>query len=72
MGLQGAGQPFDLKTGQVGGQVGGQEDLRKLESRIERFVSRSSGSECRCENEFHFDNQNSERKWLTYDAFQRG
>ena len=44
VGLQG----FDLKTG-LGGQVGGQEDLRKLESRIERFVSRSSGSECRCE-----------------------
>merc|ERR1719400_27729 len=41
VGLQG----FDLKTG-LGGQVGGQEDLRKLESRIERFVSRSSGSEC--------------------------
>ena len=52
VGLQGG---FDLKTGvggQVGGQVsgqnGGQEELRKLESRIERFVSRSSGSECRC------------------------
>merc|ERR1719391_117644 len=42
VGLQGA---FDLKTG-VSGQVGGQEELRKLESRIERFVSRSSGSEC--------------------------
>ena len=49
VGLQGAGQPFDLKAGQVGGQ----EELRKLESRIERFVSRSSGSECRCEIEFH-------------------
>ena len=49
VGLQGGGQPFDLKTGQVGGQ----EELRKLESRIERFVSRSSGSECRCEIEFH-------------------
>ena len=43
VGLQGA---FDLKAG-VSGQVGGQEELRKLESRIERFVSRSSGSECR-------------------------
>merc|ERR1719391_708818 len=42
VGLQGA---FDLKAG-VSGQVGGQEELRKLESRIERFVSRSSGSEC--------------------------
>ena len=47
VGLQGGGQPFDLKTG-AGGQNGGQEELRKLESRIERFVSRSSGSECRC------------------------
>ena len=52
VGLQGG---FDLKTGvggqnagHVGGQAGGQEELRKLESRIERFVSRSSGSECRC------------------------
>ena len=43
VGLQGGGQPFDLKTG-----AGGQEELRKLENRIERFESRSSGSECRC------------------------
>ena len=67
MGLQGAGQPFDLKTGQVGGQ----EDLRKLESRIERFVSRSSGSECRCEIEFHLITGIME-KCMTYVAFQRG
>ena len=57
VGLQGGGQPFDLKAGQVGGQVGGQEDLRKLESRIERFVSRSSVSECRCEIEFHLTSE---------------
>ena len=44
----GAGAPcFDLKGGLVG-----QDELRKLESRLERFVSRSSGSECRCECHF--------------------
>ena len=50
---QGHSPPGVQQGGDLKRQLGGQEELRKLESRIERFVSRSSGSECRCGNQFH-------------------